>query len=142
MAVAAFARNFLAAVGFLVLVGGTLLAEGIMWVVLSFGTDADAYRAGPIVAGLAIRVGIVLGIGLLLLGEALRVSVGVRVAASILLIAVVAPVGLLMDFGMVGPQDSGTRYTAGDAWYSALAVGLLPALIGLALLVWARTRPR
>jgi hypothetical protein len=138
----AFARNFFAAVGFLVLVGGTLLAEGIMWVGLSFGTDADAYHEGPIVAGLAIRVGIVIGVGLLMLAAALEASVGVRVAASILLIAVVAPVGLLMDFGMVGPQLSGTLYTESDAWYSAIAVGLLSALIGLALPMWGRTRPR
>ena len=77
-----------------------------------------------------------------MLAAALEASVGVRVAASILLIAVVAPVGLLMDFGMVGPQLSGTLYTEGDAWYSAIAVGLLPALIGLAFFAWGRTRPR
>ena len=139
---AAVARNSLAAVGFLLLVGGTLLAEGVMWVDLSFGTDAAAYHEGGILVGLAIRVGVVIGVGLLMLAATLDVSVGARLAAGILLIAVVAPVGLLMDFAMVGPQLSGTLYTESDAWYSAIAVGLLPALVGLSLFLWSRTRPR
>ena len=138
----AVARNSLAALGFLVLVCGTLLTEGLVWIDLSFGTDAPRYHEGAILARLAIRVGVVIGIGLLLLAATLDVSVGARLAVSMLLFGVVAPVGLLMDFGMVGPQLSGTLYTEGDAWYSAIAVGLLPALIGLAFFAWGRTRPR
>jgi hypothetical protein len=129
-------------VGFVVLVGGTPLVEGIMWIGLSWGTDAARYAEAGILVGLAIRVGVVIGLGLLFLAAALDVSVGVRLAVSIVLIAVVAPVGLLMDFGMVGPQQSGTLYTEGDAWYSAIVVGLLPALIGLAFFAWGRTRLR
>jgi hypothetical protein len=108
---AAAARNSLAALGFLLLAGGTLLAEGVMWVDLSFGTDAATYHEGGILVGLAIRVGVVIGIGLLMLGPTLEVAVAARLAASILLISIVAPVGLLMDFEMVGPQLSGTVYT-------------------------------
>ena len=139
---ATVARNSLAALGFLLLVGGTLLAECVTWVDLSFGTDAAAYREGGILVGLGIRVGVVIGVGLLMLAATLDVSVGARLAASILLIAVVAPVGLLMDFEMVGPQLSGTLYTESDAWYSAIAVGLLPGLVGLSLFLWSRTRRR
>lgn len=134
----AFQRGFLAAVGFLVLVGGTLLVEGWVWIVdVSFGTDAGRFDEGGILATLTVRVAVTIGLGLLLLAAALSVWEGVRWAVGILLVAIVAPVGALLDFGMVGPQFDGTPYTKGDAWHSLIAVGLLPALIGLACLAWA-----
>lgn len=133
-----FHRGFLAAVGFLVLVGGTLLVEGWVWIAdVSFGTAAARFDEAGILVTLTIWVVVTTGLGLLMLAAALRVSAGVRWAVGILLVAVVAPVGALLDFGTVGPQLDGTPYTQGDAWYSLIAVGMLPALIGLPFLVWA-----
>jgi hypothetical protein len=131
-------RGFLAAVGFLVLVGGTLLAEGVVWIAdVSFGTGGVRFDEGAILATLVLRVAVTTGFGLLMLAPALGVWKGMRWAVGILLLAVVAPVGSLMDFGMVGPQLDGTPYTQSDALYSLLAVGILPALIGLPFLLWA-----
>jgi len=133
-----YLRGFLAAVGFLVLVGGTLLAEGVVWIAdVSFGTNGVEFDEGGILVTLALWVAVTTALGLLMLAAALDAWVGVRWAVGILLIAVVAPVGALMDFGMVGPQLDGTAYTQSDAWHSLIAVGMLPALLGAAFLVWA-----
>ena len=42
----------------------------------------------------------------------------------------------------VGPLLDGTRYTQADAWDSMIAVGMLPALMGLPFLVWAARSAR
>jgi hypothetical protein len=128
-------------VGFIVLVAGTLLAEGVVWIAdVSFGTNTGTFDEGPILATLAFWVALTTAFGLLMLAPALSVWAGVRWAAGILLIGVVAPIGALMDFGMVGPQLDGTPYTQSDAWHSLIAVGMLPVLLGAAFLVWAARR--